>query len=356
MKKLIILCLIFTFCYNAHSQYSIDNYVISNGYFQASNASFTLEGTIGQSAIGEYNASGIVIFQAGFWYGVGSQLPSLTTTAITNITHNSAVSGGNITSDGGTTITARGICWSTNSNPIISNNISTVSGTTGTFTANLTGLSQNTLYYVRAYASNTVGTSYGNEQTFTTQTNGGGEDCPSHNLLQNLTFNSSNTYTYRSSGTITTAGSGTSFTVNSGTVTLIAGQRIKLLFNTKVNAGAKFKALINGSPCSYNPREILPPIEEDEQLPKKNYENISEDNDVIIYPNPNNGRFIIRIDNYSSQDVSIEIRSVIGSLILADNLNNKNLIDVDISQQSKGFYFVIIRIGNEVFVRKIIYN
>lgn len=95
---------------------------------------------------------------------------TLTTTAVTSITATSAVSGGNITTDGGAAVTARGVVWSTSQNPTTSNNQGiTSNGTgTGTFTSNLTGLSLATTYYVRAYASNSYGTQYGNQVSFTT--------------------------------------------------------------------------------------------------------------------------------------------------------------------------------------------
>jgi len=95
-------------------------------------------------------------------------LPTLTTTTVSSITINSAVTGGNITSDGGRTVTARGICYNTTSNPTIASNI-VVSGTgTGSFIATITGLSPGTTYYIRAYATNSVGTAYGNSSSFTT--------------------------------------------------------------------------------------------------------------------------------------------------------------------------------------------
>ncbi len=104
-------------------------------------------------------------------------LPTVTTAAITNITQTTATSGGTVLSDGGATVTARGVCWSTTSGPTISGN-HTIDGTgTGTFVSNLTGLTGGTLYYVRAYATNSIGTSYGNELTFTTS-NSGGQPCP----------------------------------------------------------------------------------------------------------------------------------------------------------------------------------
>jgi uncharacterized protein (TIGR02145 family) len=95
--------------------------------------------------------------------------PILNTSTSTNITTTTATSGGNITSDGGVTITARGICWSTTANPTIALSTKTSDGTgTGAFTSSITGLTANTTYYLRAYATNSVGTSYGAQQTFTT--------------------------------------------------------------------------------------------------------------------------------------------------------------------------------------------
>jgi hypothetical protein len=100
-----------------------------------------------------------------------ASLPTLTTIAVSNVTDSSAVSGGIITNDGGTTVTARGICWDTTSNPTISNNHTTDGLDTGSFTSNMTGLLAGTTYYIRAYATNAIGTAYGNEIYFTT-TNG----------------------------------------------------------------------------------------------------------------------------------------------------------------------------------------
>jgi uncharacterized protein (TIGR02145 family) len=94
--------------------------------------------------------------------------PSITTSSISNITANSAITGGNITNDGGSTVTAKGVCWSTSQNPTITGNHTTDGNGPGSFTSSLTGLSFNTIYYVKAYATNNSGTAYGNEISFTT--------------------------------------------------------------------------------------------------------------------------------------------------------------------------------------------
>jgi uncharacterized protein (TIGR02145 family) len=100
-------------------------------------------------------------------------IPVLTTTAASLITQASASSGGNITSDGGASVTARGVCWSTSADPTIALSTKTTNGTgTGVFTSSITGLNPNTAYYVRAYATNSVGTAYGTQVSFTTSSGG----------------------------------------------------------------------------------------------------------------------------------------------------------------------------------------
>jgi uncharacterized protein (TIGR02145 family) len=95
-------------------------------------------------------------------------LPTIYTTELTNITSTTAASGGYVSNSGGATITARGVCWSTSTNPTIANSQTSNGTGVGGYISNLTGLSPNTLYFVRAYATNSAGTGYGNERSFTT--------------------------------------------------------------------------------------------------------------------------------------------------------------------------------------------
>ena len=97
-----------------------------------------------------------------------TELPTVTTTAVSNIAPTTAMSGGNVTADGGADITARGICWSTSQNPTISGNHTTDGTGTGSFNSTMTDLTPNTTYYVRAYATNSEGTAYGEVVSFTT--------------------------------------------------------------------------------------------------------------------------------------------------------------------------------------------
>jgi hypothetical protein len=94
--------------------------------------------------------------------------PTVTTATITEITTTTATGGGNVTTDGGSSVTARGVCWSTNANPTTADSKTTDGTGTGAFTSHLTGLTPNTPYHVRAYATNSTGTAYGSEEQFTT--------------------------------------------------------------------------------------------------------------------------------------------------------------------------------------------
>ncbi len=121
------------------------------------------------------------LYNIDYWYidnisitaGTSVTIPTVTTTAASSITSTTATSGGNVTADGGASVTERGICYATTQNPTTANS-KVVSGSgTGTFTANMTGLTANTTYYIRAYAINSAGTAYGSQVSFTTLADGG---------------------------------------------------------------------------------------------------------------------------------------------------------------------------------------
>ncbi len=103
-------------------------------------------------------------------------LSAIETSPIKSITETTATGGGNIESDGGFPITARGVCWSKSTNPTIANSHTTDGSGIGEFVSNMKDLTAKTLYYVKAYATNSKGTTYGNQVSFTTASAGGTED------------------------------------------------------------------------------------------------------------------------------------------------------------------------------------
>jgi uncharacterized protein (TIGR02145 family) len=114
------------------------------------------------------NSSGIAYGEELSFTTLKVEAPSLSTSAITYIGDKLATSGGNVTSENGSVVTEKGVCWSTTPVPTINNNKSIDGTGIGAFISSLTGLSPNTIYYARAYATNGAGTSYGNELSFET--------------------------------------------------------------------------------------------------------------------------------------------------------------------------------------------
>jgi len=96
------------------------------------------------------------------------KVPTVTTSAVYSITASGAVSGGNVTSDGGADVTARGLCWGTNPSPTVADQVIAGGSGKGSFSNNFSGLYQGSTYYFRAFATNSAGTSYGEIRSFTT--------------------------------------------------------------------------------------------------------------------------------------------------------------------------------------------
>jgi uncharacterized protein (TIGR02145 family) len=103
-----------------------------------------------------------------------TSLSELSTNQVTEITANTATCGGNIIKEGVSAVTVRGVCWGTNPNPTTTDNRTTNGAGGGSFISNLSSLIPNTIYYLRAYATNSAGTGYGNEVSFKTSESGVG--------------------------------------------------------------------------------------------------------------------------------------------------------------------------------------
>ena len=117
-----------------------------------------------------------------------AELPSVITSPVTNIIQNHATCGGMVTADGGAPVTERGVCWSTSPNPSVTGQHSSDGSGLGEFVSNIAGLTVNTTYYVRAYATNSAGTAYGEVISFTP-----GVSCPGTPTVTDYDGNTYNT-------------------------------------------------------------------------------------------------------------------------------------------------------------------
>ena len=161
-------------CYSTSQNPTISNSKISSG---SGTGSFSVSLT-GLSVGTTYYARAYAINSKGTSYGEQVSfttntitLPIVITTAATNVFYTTATVGGEVTFDGYASVTERGVCYSTSQNPTTSSNKISSGSSTGSFSVSLTGLSDGTTYYVRAYAINSKGTSYGEQVSFTTSPN-----------------------------------------------------------------------------------------------------------------------------------------------------------------------------------------
>ncbi|NCA76791.1 MAG: hypothetical protein EOM90_10680 [Alphaproteobacteria bacterium] len=156
----------------------------------------------------DFSVDDLLTWEQQVGQSTGGTAPTVTTNSITNITNTTATGGGNVTSQGSSTVTARGVCWSTSSNPTTSDAHTSDGSGTGSFTSNITGLTANTPYYVRSYATNSAGTAYGNQVSFTTTGSGTAPTVTTNSItnITNTTATGGGNVTSQGSSTVTARG------------------------------------------------------------------------------------------------------------------------------------------------------
>ena len=229
---------------------------------------------VAQTTMNIYQSNGSVlqiplssIDSITYTIGTPGQLATLTTLPVGNIVSTSATSGGNITNNGGTAVTQRGVVWGTGPNPTTANSQTSDGSGTGNYTSNLTGLAPSTTYYVRAYATNSAGTAYGNQLSFTT-TGGAGSitalNCNSTTNSGTLTagiaasgVSSSVLYTggnggsYSGQNVSSTGVTGLTATLSAGSFASGSGSLTYTITGTSSAAGtANFSLNIGGQNCT----------------------------------------------------------------------------------------------------------
>ena len=274
-------------------------------------------------------------------------LPTVTTSAMSGIAATTAVGGGNVTNDGGAAVTARGVVWSTTPNPTVASHIGiTTNGTGGgLFTSNLTGLVPATTYYLKAYATNVIGTTYGAEVEFMT--------LPSILAVSGLTINSGTDTCFGATQTINVS----NFTVkNGGIATFISGGNIMLQPLTKVENGGYLKASIttNSSYCMVNKSTTTL---NEEELPKELTNTSMNEASAIftLFPNPTAGTFMLKMNQIeTTQVIHVEIYGIMGEIIMQSKLFGQQLYEFDLTGRAKGMYFIRVMAGDRMGMEKLI--
>ena len=163
-------------CYSeSNTEPTLENQVVPKG---AGSGSYSVSVT-GLQPGTVYYARAYATNSVGTAYGEIIQVttlaygaPTVTTTTASDIDFTSATVGGTVTADGGMEVTERGVCWNQTGNPTLTDNHTAVGQGLGAFTTSLTDLIEGQTYYVRAYATNSVGTAYGDQISFTTNEHG----------------------------------------------------------------------------------------------------------------------------------------------------------------------------------------
>jgi hypothetical protein len=290
-------------------------------------------------------------------------LPTVTTATVTNINQTTATGGGDVTADGGAAVTARGVCWNTSPNPTTANNKTTDGSGTGTFTSSLTGLTANTLYYVRAYATNTAGTAYGNQVTFTTLSNlptvttAPVIDITRHSATSggNVTASGGSKVTARgvcwnTSPDPTTANSKTENGSGTGKFTsLLTGLKANTCYFVRayaINAaGTAYGNQVTFTTLGYLKNDSIPANES------------AAGNSILLYPNPVYTTLNISytLDEDAEVEISVyDLRGVRFSDLQKHISSGNQIVSIDVSQLPEGFYVLVSRSDKNNFMSKFI--
>ncbi len=288
--------------------------------------------------------------------------PTTSTAAASTITSTTATLNGDITSDGGATITARGFVYAI-SNADLTIGIAgvtdvVVSGTTGVFEKDITGLTAGTKYYYRAYATNSVGTTYGGEQSFTTLAvapTAPTTSTAAASAITSTTATLNGNITSDGGATITARGfvyaiSNADLTIGATGVTDVAVSGTTGTFNsaiTSLTAGTKYyyrAYATNSVDTSYGGEqsfttEAVLSIEDFEQSA------------VAISPNPATGIVNITV----SEKTGYKLLDT-GGHLLQQGTFATGAHSIDMSPLAEGIYLFILNTGKESFTRRIIRN
>ena len=292
----------------------------SNQHWVITNFAFTKGPTaVHLTPTGPTNFSNITLD----WVPAVATSPVVTTGTTTTITQTTATCSGNVTSDGGSAITERGVCYDVNANPQTTNTHVTATGTTGAYTCNLMGLVANTTYHVRAYAVNSIGTTYGVDSSFKTQ-------CvkPTKPVITQTgnTLNSN------------TATGNQWYNTTSGAITGATNQT----YNPTANAS--YYVTVTANSCMSDPSNTIAYSTVGVQA----YDN---NRTINVYPNPVSNELVIEITGNKDKQ-AYEIYNSIGQVVYKGYLIEKTTVQT--TDFSSGVYMIKLENGKTFEFKKIL--
>jgi hypothetical protein len=262
---------------------------------------------------------------------VTTEDPVVSTSVVSSIEETTAQSGGNVLNEGASSVTARGVVWSTSENPTLADNVVTDAGTgAGAYTSSITGLTGATTYYVRAYATNTNGTVYGNQQSFTTEP-------PIFDVL---------------------------FRVKDGAGNAVEGAKI-LIGSVQKYVDAQGEATYNLNPGSYSYRVTATghymqtgsvQVVDENKTVDVTIIGTSIDDNILnsvfnVFPNPTTG--IIKIQGEKVINSKITVFDITGKQVINKFSDNAET-SIDISEFSNGIYIIQVDTGEEIYRQKLL--
>jgi len=280
-------------------------------------------------------------------------LPVVVTSEVTEITENSALVGGNILSDGGDNIIERGVYLGTEPDPELTGSKIAIGSGTGSYSTTISNLQPATIYFVKAFASNSLGTAFGNQEIFETLPE---EVVPTDRIIDGLVLNAGEDICFSATQTITVAGNGQAVEVKAGAnLHLIAGKSIHLKSGFKVYSGGNFLARIDteGNYCE-NAKSILAA------------QDVVEENDIALhrneplptlfraYPNPTSGMLTIEVLGYLEESAEIQVYSLIGEMLVTTRFDTHQSQQIDLTRYPSGIYFIRLVSGNSFAIERII--
>jgi hypothetical protein len=280
--------------------------------------------------------------------------PKVSTDIVTDISDVSAVVGGNVICNGGILNTYRGVYWGIYPEPQLSGSRLDIGDGIGEYSQMIQDLTPGITYFIKAFAENEAGTAFGDQVMFETLPSQGG--IPATLFLSDLTINSTLDTCFSATETITVAGDGTLVEVmDGGYLQLIAGQSIILKNGFRVYSGGGFHAFIDteGNYC-LNSKSIIASSTEGE-LPEIDItELVDQMAFFTAYPNPTSGLFTIRLTDANEALVKVEIFSMLGELLIANEFHSGQEFEMDLSDRSKGIYIIRLLCGDKFGTEKMI--